>query len=87
MGAVLPSLGTLAYTGSLTISYKAPTPIGTQLEFRARVAGRSGRKVTLEATAEAEGKRFAEATGVFIVVSDFSHPSFAPSTDFEASEG
>ncbi len=87
MGAVLPSLGTLAYTGSLTINYRAPTPIGTRLEFRARVVKRSGRKVTLEATADAGGQRFADASGVFIVVSEFTRPSTAGSTDPEIAAG
>ena len=75
MGAVLPAIGTLAYTGSLTINYRAPTPIGEQLEFRARVVERTGRRLMLEATGVVGGTRFADAEGVFIEVSNFARPS------------
>ncbi|MCZ7532652.1 MAG: PaaI family thioesterase [Acidimicrobiia bacterium] len=74
MGAVLPAIGTLGYTGSLTINYRAATPIGEHLEFRARVVERKGRRLMLEATGEAQGSRFADASGVFIAVADFAHP-------------
>jgi len=83
MGAVLPAVGTLAYTGSLTINYHAPTPLGEQLEFRARVVERDGRRVTLEATGDADGGRFADASAIFIVVSDFVS---SPSTNLGATQ-
>jgi len=72
MGAVLPAAGTLAYTGSLEVNYRAATPIGEPLEFRARMTGRQGRRITIEATGVVAGATFAEATGVFISVAEFT---------------
>jgi acyl-coenzyme A thioesterase PaaI-like protein len=71
MGAVLPVSGTLAYTGSLNVRYLAPTPVGTPLEFRARLVSRQGRKVNIEAEGIADGERFAEAWGMYIAVADY----------------
>lgn len=70
MGAVLPATGTLAYTGSLTIDYLRPTPIGAELEVRARITAREGRKIMVEATGITAGEPFARASGVFIAVAD-----------------
>jgi len=86
MGAVLPATGTLAYTGSITINYLAPTPIGKPLEFRARVVARNGRRATLEATGDAEGRRFADASALFISVADFAPAPKTTSDDASASE-
>lgn len=72
MGAVLPTAGTLAYTGSLTINYRAPTPIGEELEIRARVTGREGRRLTMKAAGTTAGSTFADATAVFISVSNLN---------------
>jgi len=55
--------GNPAMTGTLTIRYRRPTPLRTELRLRARCLGRSGRKVRAwggmylgdELTAEAEG--------------------------------
>lgn len=41
MGFVLSMQGTPAFTGRLTDSYLAPTPVGEELEFRARLRERS----------------------------------------------
>lgn len=71
MGAVLPVSGILAYTGSLSVRYLAPTPVGTPLEFRARLVSRQGRKVNIEAEGLADGEPFAEACGTFISVADY----------------
>lgn len=68
MGALFPLLRTIAYTGRLTITYKAPAPIRTELEFRARLAGRDGRKLTVECYGQADGTRFVEAEGLFIEI-------------------
>jgi acyl-coenzyme A thioesterase PaaI-like protein len=85
MGAVLPATGTLAYTGSLTIDYLRPTPIGEELEVRARIAGREGRKITVEATGTVAEGTFARASGVFIAVADLRQatgdPQAPPATD------
>jgi len=75
MGAVLTMTGTLAYTGSLTINFRAPTPIGEPLEFRARVTGHKGRRISIEANGASAGSTFADASGVFISVASFAGPA------------
>lgn len=68
MGFVLAMLQTPAYTGRLTVSYLAPTPLGAQLEFRARLRERDGRKIWIAGEATSGGERFAEGEGLFIAV-------------------
>lgn len=68
MGFVLSMLSTPAYTGRLTVSYLAPTPLGVDLEFRARLRERDGRKLWIDGEAIADGVRFAEADGLFIAI-------------------
>lgn len=72
MGLVLKIISTPAYTGELTIRYLAPTPVGEELEFRARLAGREGRKLFMEAEAFAIGtpdrKQVAAAKATFIAI-------------------
>lgn len=68
MGFVLSMLRTPAYTGRLTVSYLAPTPLVTRLEFRARLRERDGRKLWIEGEATVNGCRFAEAEGLFIAI-------------------
>lgn len=69
LGYLLTLLRQPAFTGELTVHYLAPTPIGQQLQFRARVTGRDGRKIRSEAEAtDAAGKVVARATGLFISV-------------------
>ena len=68
MGFVLSMLRTPAYTGRLTVSYLAPTPLEVDLEFRARLRERDGRKLWIDGEAIADGVRFAEADGLFIAI-------------------
>ena len=68
MGFVLSMLQTPAYTGRLTVSYLAPTPLAVGLEFRARLRVRDGRKLWIDGEAIVAGKRFAEAEGLFIAI-------------------
>jgi acyl-coenzyme A thioesterase PaaI-like protein len=70
MGLVLKVIATPAYTGELTVRYLAPTPVGEELEFRARLARREGRKLFMEAEATAlgTGRRIATARAVFIAI-------------------
>lgn len=60
---------TPAFTGTLTVNYLAPTPIGEPLEFRARVASRDGRRIFTSGEASAGGVTVATATATFISVS------------------
>lgn len=59
---------TPAFTGSLTVNYLAPTPIGQPVQFRARVTGREGRRMFTEADAHVDGQVIATATATFITV-------------------
>jgi acyl-coenzyme A thioesterase PaaI-like protein len=70
MGLVLKIISTPAYTGELTVRYLAPTPVGEELEFRARLARREGRKLHMEAEAlrVADGTKLATAKAVFIAI-------------------
>lgn len=68
MGFVLSMLRTPAFTGRLTVSYRAPTPVGEELEFRARLRSRHGRKLLIEGRALHKGVRIADAEGLFIAI-------------------
>lgn len=69
LGALIPIVGVMAFTGELTVRYAAPCPLGEELTFRARVAGREGRKLYLECEGhDAGGTMFAKATSTFITI-------------------
>jgi acyl-coenzyme A thioesterase PaaI-like protein len=68
MGLVLSILATTAYTGRLSITYRAPTPVGEPLEVRARKQELSGRKLTITAEMRCGDRLLAEAEGLFITV-------------------
>ncbi|MCP3987911.1 MAG: PaaI family thioesterase [Actinomycetia bacterium] len=59
----------LAFTGSLTVRFEAPAPIGQALEFKAWLAKTEGRKHTVQAEGHGPGGRFASATATFIEIS------------------
>ncbi len=68
LGFVLSMLETPAFTGRLSVSYLAPTPLGRPLEFRARLVQRHGRKITIEGEARDGETCFARAEGLFISI-------------------
>ena len=68
MGFALSSSGITAFTGRLTLTYRAPTPVGLPLEGHARVAHRQGRKLTITAELRCGETLLAEAEALFIVV-------------------
>lgn len=67
-GGLLPLLGEMAFTGELAIRYEAPCPVGVELQFRAHLLRRDGRKLHLECTGTAGATRFVRATALFITV-------------------
>jgi acyl-coenzyme A thioesterase PaaI-like protein len=67
-GFVLPMAGTAGYTGRLTVHYRRPVPIGTMLEFRARIERREGRKLHVTANCHAGDELVATAEVLFITV-------------------
>jgi acyl-coenzyme A thioesterase PaaI-like protein len=68
MGFVLSIHATPAYTGRLSVTYRAATPLGVELELRARLRSRHGRKLRIEAEARHGDELIAEAEGLFVAV-------------------
>jgi len=68
MGFLLPILGVVAFTGSLTIDYLAPTPLHEPLEFRAGLRTRTGRRLYIDALGRTGETTFVSATGTFIQI-------------------
>jgi acyl-coenzyme A thioesterase PaaI-like protein len=69
MGFVLTIHESPAYTAELTVRYKRPTPVGEEIEFRARLVDRRGRRLNIEAEAtDSAGTKIATATGLFITI-------------------
>ena len=71
MGYVLRLVSVPAYTGKLSLNYRAPVPVGEPLEVRARLARRDGRKLWIEAemTLEDEQRKvIGDAEALFIAI-------------------
>lgn len=67
-GHVLRIVGTPAYTGSLTVRFRRPIPIGVPLEFRAWLDRRDGRRLHIAASCAAGDEQVASCEALFIVV-------------------
>jgi len=69
MGFVLTIHESPAYTAELTVRYRRPTPVGEEIEFRARLVDRKGRRLHIEAEAtDRLGTKIATAEGLFITI-------------------
>jgi acyl-coenzyme A thioesterase PaaI-like protein len=68
MGFVLSIACTPAFTGRLTVTYRAPVPLGVALEFRARLTRRDGRKLWMAGEARHGDTVLAEAEALFVAV-------------------
>jgi acyl-coenzyme A thioesterase PaaI-like protein len=68
MGFVLSITCIPAFTGRLTVTYRAPVPLGVPLEFRARLTGREGRKLLIAGEARQGVTVLAEAEALFVAV-------------------
>jgi acyl-coenzyme A thioesterase PaaI-like protein len=68
MGLALSVSGTLAFTGRLAVTYRAPTPLGVLLRARAWPAHRQDRKLTIAAELHSGSTLLAEGEGLFIAV-------------------
>jgi acyl-coenzyme A thioesterase PaaI-like protein len=55
-------------TGTLSVRYRSPTPLHTELRFEAELVGIEGRKIFTKAQVLAEGRVCAESEGIFISV-------------------
>jgi acyl-CoA thioesterase FadM len=78
LGVANISAGVGAMTGTLTITYRSPTPLKTDLTFFAKVEAVDGRKVRTTGTIHAGDRLCAEANGIFIIV---DHSKFLAHTD------
>jgi acyl-coenzyme A thioesterase PaaI-like protein len=78
MGETASGFKRLTMTGTLTLRYRRPLPLGP-VRLEARIAGESGRKITVEARIGVPGEDAAvEATGLFLI------PSWAPLDESDA---
>jgi acyl-coenzyme A thioesterase PaaI-like protein len=68
LGFVQSTTGQPGMTGTLTVRYRKPTPLDTDLRFEATVQRVEGRKIFAEARLYAADVLTAEAEGVFISV-------------------
>ncbi|MEX1217929.1 MAG: PaaI family thioesterase [Acidimicrobiales bacterium] len=68
LGAAQTFSGQAGMTGRLTIHYRSPTPLNTELHLRARLEKVSGRKILCKGTLHAGERLCAEAEGLFIAV-------------------
>ncbi len=68
IGALLPIIGTMAFTGNLSMDYTAACPLGEPIEFRAWLERREGRKLFIACTGSSAAGEFIKATAVFITV-------------------
>ena len=63
----LATAPTPAFTAWIKITYRAPTPLHTELEVRARVVSREGRKLSVTAEMRVGDEVIVEGEGLFIV--------------------
>jgi acyl-coenzyme A thioesterase PaaI-like protein len=84
LGVANISAGVGAMTGTLTITYRSPTPLKTDLTFSAKVQGVDGRKVRTMGTIHSGERLCAEADGIFILV---DHSKFLAHTDAHGGSG
>lgn len=68
LGFVLSIVATPAFTGELSVRYLAPILIGEDVEFRARLRGREGRKLLIEGHAVQSGEVVATCLGTFVAI-------------------
>lgn len=68
MGYVLVLLATPAFTGRLTVNYRAPVPVGVNLSVRAWLGHREGRKLFMGAEMTHDGRPICDAEGLFIAI-------------------
>lgn len=66
MGVTASQLGRVTLTGTLTLKYVNPLPLGL-VRLDGRISGEEGRKVFVEATIKGAAGIALEATGIFII--------------------
>jgi acyl-coenzyme A thioesterase PaaI-like protein len=68
LGLTQSMSGQVGMTASLTVRYRRPTPLHTDLRFEGRLDSVSGRKVFTSGSLFAAGQLTAQATGLFVSV-------------------
>ncbi|MEX2256095.1 MAG: PaaI family thioesterase, partial [Acidimicrobiia bacterium] len=68
LGMANTASGHPGLTGRLTVRYRRPTPLHTEVVFEAHTARVDGRRITTVGTLHADGKVTAEAEGLFVVL-------------------
>jgi acyl-coenzyme A thioesterase PaaI-like protein len=68
LGAAASASGKLTMTGTLTVRYRRPTPLGVEVVYEAGLLDVRERAVRTWARATAEGELTAEGEGVFVAV-------------------
>ena len=68
LGMANSASGHPGLTGRLTVRYRRPTPLHTEVVFEAHTARVDGRRITTVGTLHADGKVTAEAEGLFVVL-------------------
>jgi len=61
-------------TGTMTLAYRRPTPLGVPLTIAARVDRVSGRKISVVAELTVDGQVTVEGTGLFIKLTEDHYP-------------
>ena len=69
LGCANMCAGVGGFTGTLTVRYERPTPLGGELELESHIETVEGRKITTRGTITHAGQVTARAEGVFIRVS------------------
>ncbi len=68
VGGLLPIIGSMAFTGQLDLTYRAPCPLEVPLEFRARLVRRDGRKLYIHCEGHGPDGIFVVSDSIFISV-------------------
>lgn len=68
LGTASLTAGTHGMTANLSIDYRAPTPLNTELRIEARCRGAEGRKIHADGRILADGQVCVEAEGLFLQV-------------------
>ena len=79
LGMAQSTTGNPGMTGTLTVRYRRPTPLYTELDIEARVLRVEGRKIFTEAKLFSAGALLAEAEAIFVSI-DVSKLNFGPAT-------
>jgi acyl-coenzyme A thioesterase PaaI-like protein len=66
MGCLNSVLGTVAFTGRLSVDYLQAAPLGVELRFRSWLDHKDGRKLNFAAEGSAEGVVFARGQAIFV---------------------